>query len=114
MRRGMMWVRRVVARILVPFMQARHGYWFVIRRRLVAIAGRLAPERDVAPAMHAVSVAECARSTPAPRLVVPDPGYPVLELPGGVVFGPWGEVGRGESVVLELGIRYGPVSDRRV
>src|SRR5207244_456201 len=44
----------------------------------------------------------------------PDPGYPVLELPGGVVFGPWGEVGRGDSVVLELGMRYGPASDRRV
>ncbi|HXY91762.1 MAG TPA: glycosyltransferase 61 family protein, partial [Acidimicrobiia bacterium] len=114
MRRGLMWVRRVVARILVPFMRARHGYWFVIRRRVVAISGLLAPDRDVVPALHAVSVAECVRSTPAPRLVVPDPGYPVLEMPGGVVFGPWGEVGRGDGVVLELGVRYGAASDRWV
>ncbi len=49
------------------------------------------------------------------RLHHPDPGFPVLELPDGLVLGPWGEIAVDpNTVITDMAMRYGKRSPTHV
>lgn len=107
--------RQRVGRILGPLARARHGWWFVTRRAVARSLSSLPRPVRAPEGVHAVSVERAAAMVAGARLHRPDPGFPVLELPDGLVLGPWGEIAVDpNTVITDMAMRYGKRSPTRV
>ncbi|MFN8027391.1 MAG: phosphotransferase [Acidimicrobiia bacterium] len=104
--------RKAVGRAAGPLFAARHGHFFVARRSVVTLVQRSARAGAQPAGFHDISFPEAAARVGRP-LVEPEPGYPVLDLPGGVVVTPWGHAGPDDRhFVQELTFAADPQSNR--
>jgi len=96
-------LRKATGRAAGPLFAARHGRFFVTRRTVATMLQRASAVGGAPGDLRQVSPEEAAAQSGG-ALARPEPGYPVLELPGGVVVSPWGHVGPDDhSYVLEFG-----------
>ena len=96
-------MRKAAGRAAGPLFAGRHGRWFVTRRTVATMLQR-ASAAGGTPAGFRIVTAEEAVAQAGGTLVRPDPGYPVLDLPGGVIVSPWGHAGPDDhSYVVAFG-----------
>jgi Glycosyltransferase 61 len=107
-------VRAALGRVFRPWFAPRHGRFFVTRRTVTSFLSAAANAGPAPKGYALVSVDDVAESVPGAQVHRPEPGYPVLELPDGVVFGPKGHVGDGSGRVIDAFSVGGTAMARRV
>jgi len=107
--------RKFLGRVFRPWFEQRHGWFFITRRTVTSLLFEAARAGDLPKGYELVSADEVGAAVPDARVHRPDPGYPVLELPNGVLMGPKGHAGtRPTRVVGELSFGGARIGDRRI
>lgn len=84
--------RKFAGRVAGPLFTPRHGWLFVSRRTAATLLQRASALGGPPEGFHTTSFAAAAARV-GRTVERPEPGYPVLTLPDGIVVTPWGHAG---------------------
>jgi len=91
--------RQFVGRVAAPLLARHDGHLWLARRAVTTVMNHGANAGAPPAEVQAVAVADAA-TMPGVRVLRPDPGYPVLDVDGGTVLGPWGHTAVAPGVVV--------------
>ena len=80
--------RKFLGRAFRPWFAPRHGWFYVARRTVTSLLFDAAGAGDPPKGYEMVSPDEVAAAVPNAHVHHPEPGYPVLELPNGILVKP--------------------------
>src|SRR5262245_59495335 len=106
--------RKLVGRVFRRWFAPRHGWFFITRRTVTTLMQEGALAGPPLKGYELLSV-DAAAAVPGACVHRPEPGFPVLELPNGVLIAPKGHAGtRPSRVVGELSFGGDQIGDRRI